>query len=162
MPNASPTRSMRVGIPRQRPVLRGTCKMVTARSTRSNKQVGQHVSKQCACAGSAVGRRRQSANRACLRPSISASWPCGPLMNRRAAAVHRYCCDTPSTAIGRWHTCRSHSRSIGTARPSAQHASPEDDGADSVPPGQSCFHTADFFRRSPVSCPCHCLAASRA
>jgi hypothetical protein len=62
MPNASPTRSMRVGIPRQRPVLRGACKMVTARSTRSNKQGGQHVSKQCACAGSTIGCRRQSAH----------------------------------------------------------------------------------------------------
>ena len=38
MPNASPTRSCALEIPRQRPVLRGTCKMVTACSTRSNKQ----------------------------------------------------------------------------------------------------------------------------
>jgi hypothetical protein len=38
MPNASPTRSCALEIPRQRPVLWGTCKMVTACSTRSNKQ----------------------------------------------------------------------------------------------------------------------------
>ena len=74
MPNASPTRSMRVGIPRQRPVLRGTSKMVTARSPTTTRPVAMPTR---VCRGAWVFRASTAAtNSGPARTARSASSSC--------------------------------------------------------------------------------------